>query len=287
MDAPFQVVIDNIRFDKRISPMARFFYAEICANVTIKHGCRIDYDYFATLYGVTTRQVINWRNELLQFDYIEEITDKITKLKYLLPKGTIKDKMLKTQGLSLSRNISYKIKDGQILKSPSEAKIHFSAMINAQMFPEKVNTKLLYFLNTFLECIYDSSYFYKQYGAIKVTQEFFQFVIDNLTIDEIYSTAMYVFNEERYSDIRQPDYYILTCIANKYADEYYSKAVHIWKTMKRQEKNKEKQLDKEQKAKQHLWDCDDYRRKREIMKNANQILNQNKEHLGGNNGKRK
>ena len=65
-EAPYEVHINPIRFDTRLMPMARFLYGEICANITTRHGCPLNDEYFAELWDVTTRQVKKWHAELIE-----------------------------------------------------------------------------------------------------------------------------------------------------------------------------------------------------------------------------
>ena len=273
MEAPFQTINDLTRFDNRLSPMARLFYAELCANITSNHGAFVEDEYYAGLFDVTTRQVKNWRKELKNFNYIKEFIDNISGKKCMLPTGNFEEKILNYKNLkaSVTTNITYNTAEGKVLKSLTDAQLHFQAMIKVKQYSEKVETRVNYFINTLLSCAFDKSYFFKTYSGIKTTKEFFQFVLENITVDEIAEKAMYIFNEEKYTEIRQPDYYILATVASEFGREYEQKAYHIWK--QEQRTNATKIEDEKQRLKQLQWDRKDEERKKEIMKNADKILN--------------
>ncbi len=236
-DAPYFTTNDLTRLDNRLMPMTRLFYAEVCANITSNHGAFINDDYYAGLFEVSPRQVRKWRNELVEFGYTVEKHDSNTGIKCIYPTKTVEENILRQQGLRKPKavEITYTTRDGKILHSASEMKQHYHAMINLSSLPDDKKSKLLMFINTFIESIFDDVYFNKIYAGQKCTKEFFQFVIDCLTLDEIYSKALYVFDNEKYPEIRQPDYYILTCLANAYKAEYNSKTLHGIKNEKRKE----------------------------------------------------
>lgn len=237
MNAPYSVVADPVRLDNRLSPMARLFYAEVCGNLTVRHGAIIDDKYYANLFDCSDRQVRNWRNELVKFGYTIEKTDTTIGMKCIYPTKTVEEKILAFEGLKKPKilDITYTTRDGKILKNPSEAKMHYQSIINATSIPDDKKSKLKFFINTFLECIFDDSYFGKLYAKQKFTKEFAQFILDSLTIDEIYTKALYTFSEEKFSDIRQPDYYVLTILSNYYKDEFNSKILRNIRNEKRKE----------------------------------------------------
>ena len=240
MSAPFSVSCDPVRLDNRLSPMARIFYAEVCGNVTVNHGAIVNDNYYAKLFDVSERQVRTWRKELIEYGYTLEKIDTNIGMKCIFPTKTVEEKILAMQGLKKPKvlNIAYRTPEGKILRNASEAKVHYEAKINASYISEENKSKLFLFINTFLQCIYDDTYFNKIYANQKVTKEFFQFVLNCLTIDEIYSKALFIFSKEKNNDIRQLDYYIITVIVNAYKDEFNSKIAHKNKQIKRKEMKK-------------------------------------------------
>lgn len=237
MDAPYFTMNDLTRLDNSLMPMTRLFYSEICANITSNHGAFVNDDYYAGLFEVSPRQVRKWRTELVEHGYTVEKVDSNTGMKCIYPTKTIEENILRQQGLKKPKvtEITYTTREGKILHNASEAKQHYHAMINLLNITEDRKSKLFLFINTFLEAIFDDTYFNKVYAKQRCTKEFFQFVLNCLTVDEIYAKAMYVFADEKYPSIRQPDYYILTCIANAYKDEFNSKLLHGIKNEKRKE----------------------------------------------------
>lgn len=242
-EAPYEVHINPIRFDTRLMPMARFLYGEICANITTRHGCPLNDEYFAELWDVTTRQVKKWRAELIEYGYIYIKTDTVTGLKYIFPTNTVEENIVSHNALKKPKmiDVQYKLGDGRILKDENEAKLYFQAIINSKNLPEASRNKVSMFINTFLTCIFDISYLGKKYaGSFISTKEFFEFVLQNLTVEEIYSKAMYVYDDSTFPLVRQPDYYILACISDAYKEEYTSNIKHIYMKEKRKEKKDER-----------------------------------------------
>lgn len=232
------VFLSLIRYDDRVMPMARIFYAEICSLVTSKRGCAVNDRYFANLYNCSERQVRAWRKELLEYGYIYEKVDLETGIKYMFPANTLEEQIENHNTLKKPNiiDIQYTTADGKILKNANEAKLHYQAVINARCrnLPEDSKNKVLMFLNTFLECIFDGSYLNKKYsGNFVSTKEFFEFVLQNMTIEELYAKAMYVYDEDIFPTIRQVDYYILATLSKAYRDEFSSETKHRYLKEKR------------------------------------------------------
>ena len=236
LEAPYEVHINPIRFDTRLMQMSRFLYGEICANITTRHGCPLNDEYFARLWNVSTRQVKKWRAELVEYGYIYIKTDRVTGIRYIFPTNTVEENIVNHNALKKPKiiDIQYTLADGRVLKNDNDAKLYFQAVINSKNLPETARNKVSMFLNTFLTCIFDSSYLNKKYsGNFISTKEFFEFVLQNMTIEEIYSKAMYVYDDNTFPLVRQPDYYILACMSEAYKDEFTSDIKHIYLKEKR------------------------------------------------------
>lgn len=231
------VFLSLIRYDDRVMPMARIFYAEICSLVTSKRGCAVNDRYFANLYNCSERQVRAWRKELLEYGYIYEKVDLETGIKYMFPANTLEEQIENHNTLKKPNiiDIQYTTADGKILKNANEAKLHYQAVVNAKCnLPEDSKRKMIMFIYTYLECIFDSTYLNKKYsGNFVSTKEFFEFVLQNMTIEELYAKAMYIFDEDIYPTVRQVDYYILSTLSNAYKAEFSSETKHRYLKEKR------------------------------------------------------
>lgn len=231
------VMLSLIRYDSRLMPMSRIFYADLCSLITSRRGCPVNDRYFANLYNCSERQVRAWRKELLEYKYIYEKVDLQTGIKYMYPTNTLEEQIENHNALNKPKmiNITYTTSDGKVLKNTNEAKLHYQAVVNAKCnLPEDSKNKMMMFLNTFLECIFDSSYLNKKYsGNFVSTKEFFEFVLQNMTVEEIYAKAMYVYDEDIFPTIRQVDYYILATLSKAYRDEFSSELKHRYLKEKR------------------------------------------------------
>lgn len=235
---PFQIALDLIRYDSRIIPMARIYYAELKSRCISRKGCFKNISLFADLFGVSSRQIENWHNQLISYGYIYDEINKESGLTYTFPKTTAEQDVenFKAQNKKpIKLNIEYTTSDGRVLRNANEAKMYFHAIVDSKTnLPDSVKSKLNMFLNVFATCIFDEEYFNKKYSNNFVaTKEFFEFALQNMTIDEIYPMMSYIFNEDIYIKIRRPDYYILTCICDMFKREYTSKAKHIYMKEKR------------------------------------------------------
>lgn len=231
------VILSLIRYDSRLMPMSRIFYADLCSLITSRRGCPVNDRYFANLYNCSERQVRAWRKELLEYKYIYEKVDLQTGIKYMYPTNTLEEQIENHNVINKPKmiDITYTTVDGKVLKNANEAKLHYQAVINAKSnLPEDSKNKMMMFLNTFLECIFDSSYLNKKYsGSFVSTKEFFEFVLQNMTVEEIYAKAMYVYDEDIFPTIRQVDYYILATLSKAYRDEFSSELKHRYLKEKR------------------------------------------------------
>ena len=237
MEKQCYVMLSLIRYDDRLMPMSRIFYADLCSLITSRRGCAVNDRYFANLYNCSERQVRAWRKELLEYKYIYEKADLETGIKYMYPTNTLEEQIEIHNALNKPKmiDITYTTADGRVLKSANEAKLYFQALINSKRtLPEDCKNKIFMFLNTFLECIFDGSYLNKKYaGSFVSTKEFFEFVLQNMTVEEIYAKAMYVYDEDIFPTIRQVDYYILTILSKAYRDEFSSEIKHRYLKEKR------------------------------------------------------
>ena len=66
----YAVIPANVRYDERLPMGARFLYGEITALCNEKGYCWASNKYFADLYKVTKRTVINWINSLIEYGYV-------------------------------------------------------------------------------------------------------------------------------------------------------------------------------------------------------------------------
>lgn len=68
----YAIIPANVRYDEELRPNAKLLYGEITALANEKGYCWANNNYFANLYKVTNRTIINWLNELEEKGYIKK-----------------------------------------------------------------------------------------------------------------------------------------------------------------------------------------------------------------------
>lgn len=278
IDAPFSVSLNIVRFDKRLSPMARLFYGEICGGLTINHGCRIDDSYYAWLYGITDRQVRNLRKELIEYDYTYEKED-VDGIRYIFPKQDaerqIKD--FKKARYVNTEEIVYKTAEGKILKTSTEAKMYFKAVVSATTNVTTVQEPVLKFLNAFSNCMFDSFYFHKRFGnkTQEVTKEFFEYVLQNFTVEEIYPKATYIFGSSHFVQIVNFELYVLAVLVQMFGEEFKSKSKQLFMKEKRQ-KSKDAEI-KRKELELEIYNRQQDGKNRELLKEGKKEISKEME----------
>lgn len=72
----YAIIPASVRYDKRVTPMARLLYGEITALCNEKGYCWAFNEYFAEQYDCSTRSITKWIGQLTACGYIQ------TQLKY-------------------------------------------------------------------------------------------------------------------------------------------------------------------------------------------------------------
>jgi hypothetical protein len=72
----YAIIPASVRYDKRVTPMARLLYGEITALCNEKGYCWAFNEYFADQYDCSTRSITKWIKQLTDCGYIQ------TQLKY-------------------------------------------------------------------------------------------------------------------------------------------------------------------------------------------------------------
>jgi len=72
----YAIIPASVRYDKRVTPMARLLYGEITALCNEKGYCWAFNEYFAEQYDCSTRSITKWIGQLSDCGYIQ------TQLKY-------------------------------------------------------------------------------------------------------------------------------------------------------------------------------------------------------------
>ena len=223
-EPPMLVSLDSIRFDTRVTPTARLFYAEICGGVTVESGFKIDDDFWGGQYGVCGRQVRKWRNELKTFGYTREYKDSLG-FKYILPTAFDFEKQLNNYKIKKRVHVTYVAPDGRKLTNEEEAYKYFHTIINLSKIPESSKVNMRSFLNAFSSSLFDLDYYNKCFRdrSFSTSREFFQFVIQALRLEEIYLKADYIFKEQ-FLNIKQIKFYVVATLVSCFKDEFMSKA---------------------------------------------------------------
>ena len=68
--AYYSITPANVRYDKDLIPHAKLLYGEITALCNEKGYCWASNNYFAELYGVSTKSISKWINQLVKKGYI-------------------------------------------------------------------------------------------------------------------------------------------------------------------------------------------------------------------------
>mgnify|MGYP004639205153 CR=1 FL=1 len=266
MKSPLVVVLDSIRFDDCLSPMARIFYGEICSGVSTEGGCPVDDAKFAKLYKKTDRQVRNWRQELIDKNYIYEVVNPVG-IKELYPRKFDAEQQVKSLKINRKFDTSYTAPDGRIFRNAEDGLKYFLPLINSSQIPPKFKPNVNKFFLTFLNCLFDYSYYNKCFTQEKfrTSQEFFQFVVQVIKPVDVYINSQKVFFDN-FVSIRSLDYYCITVIVNLYKDSFQSTTRRKMLLMKRKSEkereleekrlseidNKNKMLDERNKAQKEL-----------------------------------
>lgn len=67
----YAIIPANVRYDKELNANAKLLYSEITALSNKEGYCWASNDYFAKLYNVSKRSIIEWLNLLKDKKYIE------------------------------------------------------------------------------------------------------------------------------------------------------------------------------------------------------------------------
>lgn len=219
-EASLMVSLDSTRFDSRLSPMSRIFYAEVCGNVTVDSGCPVNDEYFASLYGVSSRQVRTWRTELKKYGYTKEQTDKLG-FKHILPTKFDYEEQINSLKVQKTLKATYFAPGGQRIENSDDALKYFQPLIESSGIPQTFQTNTRKFFNVLSNILFDLEYFHKQFSNFETTFDFFQFVIQTIKPVDIYQQAETIFLDN-YSNIRQLGYYIVGVLVKTYKDEFMS-----------------------------------------------------------------
>lgn len=244
-EAPLMVNIDTVRFDKRLTPMARLFYAEVCGNVTVNSGCPVNDDYFAKLYDCSARQVRTWRAELKELGYTKEVSDSLG-FKYILPSKFNYEEQINTIQVSKEFEVTYYAPDGRAMSSVDDVLKYFYPLIENSQLPQTFQPNTRKFFTAFANTFFNIDYYNKKFTGTRfeTTKEFYQYVIQVINPIDIYQKAEDIFLD-KYSGIKQITYYVIAVIVNLYKDEFMSKARRKYLALSRKSQ-REKELEQKQ-----------------------------------------
>ena len=107
----YAIIPADVRYDDRLPMGARFLYGEITALCNEKGYCWASNKYFAELYKVTNRTIINWINSLIEYNYV------FSDLKFRENSKEIESRYLKIISLGSEKNFTT---SGKFFHTPSE-----------------------------------------------------------------------------------------------------------------------------------------------------------------------
>lgn len=204
----------NFVYDNRLTPMARLYLLEVYKYFGTPVDCEVDDKYFATLFKTNMRTVRNWRTELKNLGYIEEVTNQFGK-KITQYTPNINNHF--ENGMEM--RVVFKTKEGKVIENSIDAFTYFDEKISATRLNNKMASKVRLVCNVFANSIFQEQYYnLKMSCGIILNQEFFQFVIEHFTIDYIYTMAGRIMNN--YAMINNLNLYILASIAQEYKGDY-------------------------------------------------------------------
>ena len=92
----YAIIPASVRYDEKLCPNAKLLYGEITALCNEKGYCWASNLYFANLYRVSARSIINWINELesnghisVKYESDYDIKEKYNTRRYIMPSGNI------------------------------------------------------------------------------------------------------------------------------------------------------------------------------------------------------
>ena len=200
-------------YDERLSWGARVYLSEISKYFGTPVDCRVDDKFFSTLFKVSERQVRTWRSELKKLGYLREEENEVGQ-KVSRYQPDFENHITEPEQM----RVRYCTKEGKFIDNVFDAIFYFEKLLSATPLPKKFALNINSVFNIFANCLFDERYYNLKIGGEILNQEMYQFIIEHISVDYIFSVAQRIMNH--YTTIKNLSLYVLTALVNEFKGDY-------------------------------------------------------------------